>query len=145
MDIREIQALLPHRYPFLLLDRVVELDPGVRVVALKNVSVNEPQFQGHFPGAPVMPGVLLVEAFAQACGVIAMSSNPGLGRDKLVYLAALDGFRFRKPVTPGDQVRISVVKTNEKRSIWMFDCKAEVDGKVVAEGSVMATVADRPA
>ena len=144
MDVNEIMGLLPHRYPFLMLDRIVEVDPGQRVVALKNVSINEPHFVGHFPGAPVMPGVLLVEAIAQACGVVAITANLDLAKNKLVYLAALDRFRFRRPVTPGDQVRITVTKTGEKRSIWMFDCTAEVEGKVVAEGSVMATVADRP-
>ncbi len=144
MNVNEIMALLPHRYPFLMLDRIVEVDPGQRVVALKNVSINEPHFVGHFPGAPIMPGVLLVEAIAQACGVVAITANLDLAENKLVYLAALDKFRFRRPVVPGDQVRITVTKTGEKRSIWMFDCTAEVEGKVVAEGSVMATVADRP-
>lgn len=143
MNVTEIMALLPHRYPFLMLDRIVEVEPGQRVVAIKNVSINEPQFTGHFPGAPVMPGVLVVEALAQACGVVAISSAPSLG-NKLIYLVALNDFRFRRPVTPGDQLRIIVQKTAEKRSIWVFDARAEVDGKVVVEGEVMATVADPP-
>lgn len=143
MNIQEIQRILPHRYPFLMLDRILECDPGVRVVALKNVSINEPYFQGHFPGTPVMPGVMLVEAIAQACGVVAMTANPDFG-NKIVYLAALDGFRFRRPVVPGDQVRISVEKVAEKRSIWKFAARAEVEGKLVVEGEVMATVADPP-
>lgn len=144
MNVTEIMRLLPHRYPFLMLDRIVEVEPGQRVVALKNVSVNEPQFTGHFPSAPIMPGVLVVEAIAQACGVVAISAAPDIG-NKLVYLVALNNFRFRRPVTPGDQLRITVTKTGEKRSIWMFDAKAEVDGRVVVEGEVMATVADPPA
>jgi 3-hydroxyacyl-[acyl-carrier-protein] dehydratase len=143
MNIQEILSLLPHRYPFLMIDRVLELDPGTRVVALKNVSVNEPCFQGHFPGAPTFPGVLIVEAIAQACGIIALSANPEM-RTKLVYLAALDGVRFRKPVTPGDALHIAVEKVAEKRSIWKFSANVTVDGKLVAEGEVMATVVDRP-
>ncbi|MFZ5475634.1 MAG: 3-hydroxyacyl-ACP dehydratase FabZ [Myxococcota bacterium] len=143
MNIQEIQRVLPHRYPFLMLDRIVECEPGLRVVALKNVSINEPYFQGHFPGTPVMPGVMLVEAIAQAAGVIAMTAHPDI-RHKVVYLAALDAFRFRKPVVPGDQVRITVEKLAEKRGIWKFAARAEVDGKLVAEGEVMATVADAP-
>lgn len=143
MNIHEILKLLPHRYPFLMIDRVLEVEPGVRVVALKNVSVNEPCFQGHFPGIPVFPGVLIVEAIAQAAGIVAMSANPDMGK-KVVYLAALDGFRFRKPVLPGDALHIRVEKVTEKRSIWKFAAKVEVDGKLVAEGEVMATVVDPP-
>jgi 3-hydroxyacyl-[acyl-carrier-protein] dehydratase len=143
MNIQEILKLLPHRYPFLMIDRVLECTPGERVVALKNVSINEPQFQGHFPSTPVFPGVLIVEAIAQACGIVAMSAHPDFGQ-KVVYLAALDAFRFRKPVTPGDQLRISVEKQAEKRGIWKFAARVEVEGKLVAEGEVMATVVDAP-
>lgn len=144
MNIHEILKLLPHRYPFLMIDRVVEVEPGERVVALKNVSVNEPCFQGHFPSVPIFPGVLIVEAIAQAAGVLAMTAHPEMGQ-KVVYLAALDGFRFRKPVIPGDQLRITVEKLAEKRAIWKFAAKVEVEGKLVAEGEVMATVSDAPA
>lgn len=144
MDITEIMAMLPHRYPFLMIDRVVELVPGQRVVAVKNVSINEPQFQGHFPGQPVMPGVLMVEAIAQACGIMAMSANPTF-RERPLYLLGLDKVRFRSPVRPGDQVRIEVVKTNEKRGIWFFEATLTVEGKAVVEGEVMATVlVDKP-
>jgi 3-hydroxyacyl-[acyl-carrier-protein] dehydratase len=143
MNVQEILKLLPHRYPFLMIDRVLECDPGVRVVALKNVTFNEPQFQGHFPGVPVFPGVLIVEAIAQACGIVAMTAHPEMGQ-KVVYLAALDGFRFRKPVTPGDAMRITVEKVAEKRAIWKFSARVEVEGKLVAEGEVMATVVDPP-
>ncbi len=142
MDINEIMAMLPHRYPFLMIDRVLELSPGERVVALKNVSINEPHFTGHFPGQPVMPGVLVVEAIAQACGVMAMSAHPDM-RQKQVFLLGLDGIRFRTPVRPGDQLRIAVQKTGEKRSIWFFDADVTVEGKTVVEGKVMATVVER--
>lgn len=142
MDINEIMAMLPHRYPFLMIDRVLELSPGERVVALKNVSINEPHFTGHFPGQPVMPGVLVVEAIAQACGVMAMSAHPDM-RQKQVFLLGLDGIRFRTPVRPGDQLRITVQKTGEKRSIWFFDADVTVEGRTVVEGKVMATVVER--
>lgn len=143
MNVQELMSILPHRFPFLLIDRIIECEPGQRVLALKNVSVNEPQFQGHFPAVPIMPGVLVVEAMAQAAGVVAMTANPELGR-KIVYLTGLDGFRFRRPVTPGDSIRITVEKLAEKRSIWKFSARAEVDGKVVVEGEIMATVSDPP-
>lgn len=140
MNVQEIMALLPHRYPFLLLDRIEECVPGERVVALKNVSANEPQFQGHFPQQMVFPGVLLVEAVAQACGVLALAANPDRAGG-VFYLTGLDGFRFRRPVVPGDQVRIRVEKTAEKRGIWKFAAVAEVDGRRVAEGEVTAAMA----
>ncbi len=139
MDISEIMAMLPHRYPFLMIDRVIELLPGQRVVALKNVTINEPHFSGHFPGQPVMPGVLVVEAIAQACGVMAMSANPSF-RERPLFLLGLDGIRFRSPIVPGDQLRITVVKVSERRGIWFFDADVTVEGKTVVEGRVMATV-----
>lgn len=140
MNVQEIMELLPHRYPFLLLDRIEECVPGERLVALKNVTVNEPQFQGHFPQRLVFPGVLLVEAIAQACGVLALSEQ----RERaggVFYLAGLDGFRFRRPVIPGDQVRIRVEKLAVRRGVWKFSAVAEVDGHRVAEGEVTATMA----
>jgi 3-hydroxyacyl-[acyl-carrier-protein] dehydratase len=140
MDIDKIMALLPHRYPFLMIDRVVELDPGERAVAVKCVTVNEPQFQGHFPGNPIMPGVLLTEAFAQAAGIVALSAHEDMA-GMTVYLLGLDKVRFRKPVRPGDQVLITAVKASERRGIWNFDVVATVDGVKVADGGVMATVA----
>ena len=144
MDINEIMAMLPHRYPFLMIDRVVELTPGERVVAIKNVTINEPHFTGHFPGQPVMPGVLVVEAIAQACGVMAMSYRPEF-RERPLFLLGLDKIRFRAPIRPGDQLRIEVTKSSEKRGIWFFDADVRVDGKTVVEGQVMATViVDKP-
>lgn len=143
MNIQEILALLPHRFPMLMLDRVLECTPGERVVALKNVSINEPQFQGHFPDQPILPGVLIVEAIAQAAGIIAITAHPDYRR-KLVYLAGLDGFRFRRPVMPGDQMRITVTKQAAKRAIWKFSATVTVDSHLVCEGDLLATVADPP-
>ena len=144
IDIQGILKLLPHRFPFLMIDRVQELTPGERAVGLKNVSINEPQFQGHFPQQPIMPGVLICEAFAQVAGVVALSAFPDL-QGKGVYLLGLDKVRFRKPVVPGDQLVITVTKESESRGIWKFSAVAEVDGIKVADGGVMATVADRDA
>lgn len=141
MNVQEIMALLPHRYPFLLLDRVVECVPGEHIVALKNVTANEPQFQGHFPQQMVFPGVLIVEAMAQAAGVLALTAH----REKaggVFYLTGVDGFRFRRPVVPGDQLVIRVQRTAMKRLVWKFAATATVDGKVVAEGEVTAAMAD---
>ncbi len=143
IDIEEILKLLPHRYPFLMIDRILEVDPGVRAVGLKCVSINEPQFQGHFPDQPIMPGVLLCEAFAQVAGIVALTAYPDMA-GKAVYLLGLDKVRFRKPVRPGDQVVITVEKESDSRGIWRFSALAEVDGKRVADGGIMATVADRP-
>lgn len=142
IDIQGILKLLPHRYPFLMIDRVLEHEPGVRAVAVKCVSVNEPAFQGHFPDRPILPGVLLIEAFAQVAGIIALTANPDYaGKD--VYLLGVDHVRFRRPVAPGDRVVITVEKLLEKRGIWKFSARAEVDGQRVAEGEIMATVAQR--
>lgn len=141
MNISEILSLLPHRYPMLMLDRVLECEPGKKVIALKNVSINEPQFQGHFPSHPIMPGVLIVEAIAQAAGIIAITAHPDFTK-KRVYLTGLDGFRFRRPVIPGDTLRITVEKIAEKRAIWKFSALVEVEGQRVAEGELLATVVD---
>lgn len=140
MDIDEIMSMLPHRYPFLMIDRVVAVEPGVSATAIKCVSINEPQFQGHFPHAPVMPGVLLCEAFAQTAGIVAMTANGDLS-GQTVYLVGLDKVRFRKPVRPGDRVEITAEKESEVRGIWKFRVVATVDGAKVADGGLMATVA----
>ena len=141
--IDEILRLLPHRYPFLMVDRVVEVEPGRRAVGIKCVTVNEPHFQGHFPEQPIMPGVLIAEAFAQMAGIVALSAHPDYA-GKAVYLVGLDKMRFRRPVAPGDRLVLTCEKLLEKRSIWKFAARAEVDGVLVAEGEIIATVADHP-
>jgi beta-hydroxyacyl-ACP dehydratase FabZ len=141
LDIQAIQDLLPHRYPFLLIDRILELE-DMRVVAIKNVTMNEPHFTGHFPGFPVMPGVLIVEAMAQAAGVLVLNRMQNRG-DKLVYLAMIEQARFRKPVVPGDQLRIEVVFHKLKPSVAKIRGIATVDGVVVAEADLMCTLSSR--
>jgi 3-hydroxyacyl-[acyl-carrier-protein] dehydratase len=125
-----------------MIDRVLEVDPGKKAIAVKCVSVNEPFFQGHFPGMPILPGVLIAEAFAQVAGIIALTAHPAHA-GKAVYLMGLDGLRFRRPIRPGDRVVFTVEKTYEKRGVWKFQCHADVDGKKAADGEVMATIADR--
>jgi 3-hydroxyacyl-[acyl-carrier-protein] dehydratase len=142
IDIEQILALLPHRFPFLMLDRVLEVDPGRRAVGVKCVSVNEPQFQGHFPDNPIMPGVLICEAFAQLAGVVALSAHSDMA-GKAVYLLGLDKVRFRKPVRPGDRIVLTAEKESESRGIWRFRVEGRVEDQKVADGWVMATVADR--
>ena len=140
MDVVEIQNLLPHRYPFLLVDRVVEFHERQSLVGIKNVTVNEPFFQGHFPGKPVMPGVLILEALAQATGLLAFrTGNRGAERDSLYYLVGIDKARFKQPVEPGDQLRLSVELIKTRRGIWVFDTEATVDGKTAATAEIMCT------
>jgi 3-hydroxyacyl-[acyl-carrier-protein] dehydratase len=140
MDINSIKNLLPHRYPFLLVDRVLAFEPGVSLLGLKNVTSNEPFFQGHFPQKPVMPGVLILEALAQATGLLAFNTeNRGAERDTLYYLVGIDNARFKQPVVPGDQLRLSVTVTRQKRGIWVFDTEAGVDGTTVASAVIMCT------
>ena len=139
MDINSIKNLLPHRYPFLLVDRVLAFEAGKSLVALKNVTCNEPFFQGHFPEKPVMPGVLILEALAQATGLLAFNTeNRGAERDTLYYLVGIDNARFKQPVVPGDQLvlRVDVLKAN-KRGVWKFNGEALVDNKVVASAELM--------
>ena len=143
MDILEIQRLLPHRYPFLLVDRVVEIVPGERLVAYKNVTIGEPFFAGHFPGHPVMPGVLVLEALAQASAILCYRSTGFDPEKKVTYLMAIDAARFRRPVVPGDQLRLEVTVLRLKSSVVKSRGVATVDGKVVAEGEFMATVVDK--
>jgi 3-hydroxyacyl-[acyl-carrier-protein] dehydratase len=141
MDITEIMRHLPHRYPFLLVDRVLEVVPGERLVALKNVSMNEPFFPGHFPHHPVMPGVLIVEALAQASGILSFKSlNQAITDDTVVYFVGIDNTRFKKPVVPGDQLRLETRVTKHIRGIWKYDCKAYVGDEVVCEADLMCTV-----
>jgi len=141
MDLNAIMKILPHRYPFLLVDRIVELEHGKRCVGIKNVSINEPFFPGHFPGHPVMPGVLIVEAMAQVAGIMAYLASDEETRKKVSYFIAIDSAKFRKPVVPGDQLRIEISTTLNRRGIWGVDGKAFVDGKLVTEASLKATFA----
>ncbi len=136
IEINEILKLLPHDYPFLLVDRVLEYETEKRIVAIKNVTFNEPFFQGHFPGRPIMPGVLIIEAMAQAGGVLAFKSFPD--KTGSVFFIGIDNCRFRKPVVPGDQVKLVVEVVKHKRDIWIFEGKATVEDEVVAEARIMA-------
>jgi 3-hydroxyacyl-[acyl-carrier-protein] dehydratase len=144
-DIRRIMALLPHRYPMLLVDRVIEIVPDTRIHAVKAVSINEPFFAGHFPGRPIMPGVLQVEALAQAAGVLAIESMGLADSGKLVYFMAIEGAKFRKPVEPGCLLHLHAEIVQAKRTICKFVGRAEVDGAVTCECSFTAMIADPPA
>ena len=135
--------LLPHRYPFLLVDRVTNVEPGASLSAIKNVTVNEPFFQGHFPGEPIMPGVLILEAMAQATGLLAFSGMVDAHKSSLYMLVGIDKARFRGQVLPGDQLQLEILLKRTMRGIGMFDCKALVDGKVVAEAEMMCSSQDR--
>lgn len=144
VDAERIAALLPHRFPFLLVDRVVELVPNTSIVALKNVTINEPFFQGHFPGHPVMPGVLIVEALAQASGLlIGLSGTHTAKDDRIFYLAKVDNARFLKPVVPGDQLRLEVQLKRMIRSMGIFTARAVVDGKEAATCELMCAESTR--
>ncbi|NOK01012.1 MULTISPECIES: 3-hydroxyacyl-ACP dehydratase FabZ [Myxococcus] len=145
MDIGEILNLLPHRYPFLLVDRVVEIVPGQKLTAYKNVTINEPFFNGHFPGHPVMPGVLILEALAQATAILAYKSENMDPSRKLTYLMGVDGARFRKPVLPGDRLQLEIEVVRHKGAVWKTKGLATVDGARVAEGEFLATVVDKDA
>ncbi len=146
LDIARIRALLPHRYPFLLVDRVTEIELGKRIVALKNVTVNEPFFNGHFPTAPVMPGVLIIEALAQAAAILAFESDKavGEGTQRVVYLAGIDDARFKKPVVPGDQLVLHVEIERIVKNIGKFKTTATVDGKLVAGATLIAALQPSP-
>ncbi|HUL32208.1 MAG TPA: 3-hydroxyacyl-ACP dehydratase FabZ [Thermodesulfobacteriota bacterium] len=142
IEIDEIMKILPHAYPFLLVDRIVEIEPGKRIAGIKNVTYNEPFFPGHFPGHPIMPGVLIVEAMAQTAGVLAFKSPPQEERGKSVFFLGIDNVRFRKPVIPGDQLRLEVEITKHRQTVWGFAGKALVDGKLVAEAELLAMMGE---
>lgn len=144
LDINEIMKILPHRFPFLMVDRIIELEHGARCVGLKNVSINEPFFPGHFPGHPVMPGVLIIEAMAQVAGIMAYLASDEETRAKVSYFMAIDNARFRKPVFPGDQLRIEITTTMNRRGIWGVSGKAFVGDTLVTEADLKATFADAP-
>lgn len=142
IDIKDIMAMLPHRYPFLMIDRILEFTPGESAVGLKNVSVNEPQFTGHFPGAPIMPGVLIIEAMAQTSAALVKHTLGEMSNNKLVYFMTIDEARFRKPVTPGDSLHIHVQKLRSRGNVWKFEAKAKVDDAVHAQATYSAMIVD---
>ena len=142
LDITQIQAILPHRYPFLLVDRIIEYEPGKRVVGIKNVTLNEPFFQGHFPGAPVMPGVLIVESMAQTAGVMMLANLPDRDQ-KLVFFTGIDGAKFRRPVVPGDQLRLELTVLRLRPRYIKLRGEAYVDGQLVAEAEISSSLVDR--
>ena len=142
-DVEKIIELLPHRYPFLLVDRVVEVEPGVSLSAIKNVTINEPFFQGHFPGKPIMPGVLILEAMAQATGLLAFSGLIDPSESRLYILVGIDKARFRGQVLPGDQLKLQVILKRNMRGIGMYQCHALVGDEVVAEAEMMCSAQDR--
>lgn len=142
IDIHRIVQMIPHRYPFLLIDRLLDVVPGESAVGLKNVTMNEPHFQGHFPNRPVMPGVLIVEAMAQTAAVIVVSQLGAAAEGRLVYFMSIENARFRKPVEPGDQLKIYCKKERQRANVWKFSGEAKVDGVVVAEASYTAMIMD---
>lgn len=143
IDIKQIMRMIPHRYPILLVDRILEFVPGQSAVGLKNVTMNEPHFMGHFPGEPVMPGVLIIEAMAQTAAILVVNSLGAESEGKLVYFMTIDGAKFRKPVTPGDSLHIHVEKVQARGSVWKFSGKAFVDGKLCAEANFSAMLSDK--
>jgi 3-hydroxyacyl-[acyl-carrier-protein] dehydratase len=143
MNIHKVLSLLPHRYPFLLIDKVVDFKCDEYLIALKNVTYNEPYFNGHFPVRPVMPGVLIIEAMAQATGLLAMASRPEeVGEKSLYYFVGIDKARFKRPVEPGDQLFLEVRLRNVRRGIWMFSGEARVDERIAATAEIMCTARD---
>ena len=143
VDIAEILKTLPHRYPFLMVDRIVELRGDESAIGIKNVTANEPHFLGHFPGNPVFPGVLLIEGMAQTAGVLCLKSLATIEKPQLVYFLTIDKARFRKPVVPGDRVEYHMTKINRRKRMWWFRGEAKVDGELVAEAEVGAAIADK--
>lgn len=144
IGIQEIMDTLPHRYPFLLVDKILELEMGKRIVGIKNVTMNEPFFQGHFPGRPIMPGVLIIEAMAQTGGVLALKSvPPEQVKNKVILFMSIDKAKFRKPVIPGDQLRFEIDVIRQRSNIMSLKAQALVDGAVAAEAEMMAMIVDK--
>lgn len=142
-DIQRIMELIPHRYPFLMIDKVVDMVHSEQATGIKNVTINEPFFQGHFPGHPVMPGMLIVEAMAQTAAALVVASLGDDAEGKLVYLMTVNNCRFRKPVGPGDQLRVHVVRKHRRGNVWKFHCDVTVDGGIVAEADYAAMIMDQ--
>jgi beta-hydroxyacyl-ACP dehydratase FabZ len=142
-DIQKIMNLLPHRYPFIMIDRILELVPGEKVVALKNVTINEPFFQGHFPGSPIMPGVLMIEAMGQAGAVLAAESLPEEKQGSLIYFMGMNKVKFRKPVVPGDQIIFEIKFLKQRAKVFKMSGMAFVDEKLVAEAELMASFGEK--
>jgi 3-hydroxyacyl-[acyl-carrier-protein] dehydratase len=140
IDVREIMQIMPHRYPFLLVDRIESLKEGEEIVGIKNVTINEPFFAGHFPGNPIMPGVLIIEAMAQVGGVLAFHSSPKEWAGSLVYFMGIDKVRFRKPVVPGDQLRLKLTTIRQKQRVFKMRGEAYVENTLVAEAELMAAI-----
>ena len=145
LDVLQIMQRIPHRYPMLLVDRLVDIVPGESATGIKNVTINEGFFQGHFPGRPVMPGVLIVEALAQTAGCLVVHTMGAEAEGKLVFFMSIDEAKFRKPVGPGDQMRLVVQKEQARRNVWRFNGKAMVDGNLCAEATFTAMIMDEPA
>jgi 3-hydroxyacyl-[acyl-carrier-protein] dehydratase len=142
LDVEGVKRLIPHRYPFLLVDKVVDIKPDVSCVGIKNVTVNEPFFQGHFPQRPVFPGVLIIESMAQTAGCLVVATLGPESEGKLVYFMTVDDARFRKPVVPGDQMHVHVTKVRSRGPVWKFTGEAKVDGKLVAQATYSAMILD---
>ena len=142
VDIQRIMEMIPHRYPFLLIDKVIDIAPGETATGIKNVTMNEPQFTGHFPQQPIMPGVLIIESMAQTAAILVVQTLGEGAEGKLVYFMSIDSARFRKPVTPGDVMHIHVVKKQSRGPVWKFESQVKVDGQVVAEATIAAMIRD---
>lgn len=140
VDIQRILEMLPHRYPFLMIDRVIDMDGDESGTGVKNVTVNEPQFMGHFPENPVFPGVLMIEGMAQTAGALCIAASEGGEKQPLIYFMTIDKAKFRKPVRPGDQIHYHVTKLRRRANIWRYGCVATVDGQKVAEAELSATL-----
>ena len=143
IEVARIMEMIPHRYPFLLVDRIVNLVPGATATGLKNVTFNEPHFTGHFPGAPVMPGVLIIESMAQTSALLVVATLGPDAEGKLVYFMSIDGARFRKPVVPGDSMLVTVKRLQNRRNVWKFSCCAKVEDNLVAEATIAAMIMDK--